>query len=135
MTSLQVMAGNAVVKTVVEEACAKVIYQSWMNERAPEHQHDAVMFLNHCLAQAERENCDLPAQPEALEQWMEQNVGVVADQYAQYLEQRRAGQPRRFFKSKAQAMYFIQQVAPAKLVDVPGCMDCCHIGRTTAFMV
>ncbi|WP_122448628.1 iron-containing redox enzyme family protein [Pseudomonas viridiflava] len=117
MTSLQVMAGNAVVKTVVEEACAKVIYQSWMNERAPEHQHDAVMFLNHCLARAERENCDLPAQPETLEQWMEQNVGVVADQYAQYLEQRRAGQPRRFFKSKAQAMYFIQQVAPAKLVD------------------
>ncbi len=117
MTSLQVMTGNAVVKTVVEEACSKTVYQSWMSERAPEYQHDAVMFLNHCLAQAERENCDLPAQPEALEHWMEQNVGVVADHYALYLEQRRAGQPRRFFKTKAHAMYFIQQVAPTKLVD------------------
>ncbi|RMR28917.1 hypothetical protein ALP91_04881, partial [Pseudomonas savastanoi pv. glycinea] len=58
MTSLQVMTGNAVVKTVVEEACSKTVYQSWMSERAPEYQHDAVMFLNHCLAQAERENCE-----------------------------------------------------------------------------
>ncbi|WP_061447427.1 iron-containing redox enzyme family protein, partial [Pseudomonas syringae group genomosp. 7] len=117
MTSLQVMTGTAVIKTVVEEACSKTVYQSWMTERAPEHQHDAAMFLNHCLAQAERENCDLPAQPETLEHWMEQNVGVVADQYALYLEQRRNGQPRRFFRTKAQAMYFIQQVAPTKLVD------------------
>ncbi|KPY60063.1 Uncharacterized protein ALO46_04085 [Pseudomonas syringae pv. solidagae] len=117
MTSLQVMTGDAVVKTVVEEARSKTVYQSWMNERAPEHQHDAVMFLNHCLVLAEREHCDLPAQPEALEQWMEQNVGVVADQYALYLEQRRAGKPRRFFKNKAHAMYFIQQVAPTKMVD------------------
>ncbi|MCD5995446.1 iron-containing redox enzyme family protein [Pseudomonas sp. CDFA 602] len=117
MTSLQLMTGNAVVKPVVEEARSRNLYQSWMSEGSADPHQDAVAFLNQCLALADHEPCELPAQPDALEQWIEHNVGHVADQYAVYLEQRRAGQPRRFFKSKAHAMYFLQHVAPTKLVD------------------
>ncbi|WP_025996067.1 iron-containing redox enzyme family protein [Pseudomonas viridiflava] len=117
MTSLQLMTGNTVVKPTVVEEESKAVYQSLLSESTDESRHEAVAFLEHCLAMADRENCELPPQPEALEHWIEQNVGQVAEQYATYLEQRRSGQPRRFFKNKAHAMYFIQQVAPTKLVD------------------
>lgn len=117
MTSLQLMTSRVVKPAIVEEATAKTIYQAWMSETASQDKVETVAFLNHCLALADREACDLPAQPEDLEHWIEQGVGRVAEQYALYLEQRRAGQPRRFFRNKSHAMYFIQQVAPTKLVD------------------
>jgi hypothetical protein len=118
MTSLQLMTSRAVVNpAMVEEAQAKTIYQAWMSERASDEKSETVSFLNHCLSLADRETCDLPSAPEDLEQWMEQGVTRVADQYALYLEERRAGRPRRFFRNKAHALYFIQQVAPTKLVD------------------
>ncbi|QHF01040.1 iron-containing redox enzyme family protein [Pseudomonas asturiensis] len=117
MTSLQMMTGSTVVKPTLVEEESKTVYQSCMRENAEPPRHEAAAFLERCLALADRETCDLPQQPEALESWIEQNVAQVADQYATYLEQRRAGEPRRFFKNKAHAMYFIQQVAPTKLVD------------------
>lgn len=118
MTSLQLMTSRVVVNpAMVEEASAKTLYQTWMAEKALDDKSDMTAFLNHCLNLADREACDLPAAPENLEQWMEHGVAKVADQYALYLEQRRSGQPRRFFRNKSHAMYFIQQVAPTKLVD------------------
>ncbi|CAM3358492.1 hypothetical protein BZK31_06190 [Pseudomonas floridensis] len=117
MTSLQLITGSTVIKPTVVEEESKAVYQSLMSEGAAEQRNEAVVFLERCLALADREACELPEQPDALEQWIEQNVAQVAEQYALYLEQRRAGQPRRFFKNKAHAMYFIQQVAPTKLVD------------------
>jgi hypothetical protein len=37
--------------------------------------------------------------------------------YGQYLEERKAGAPRRFFSNRAHALYFLRAVAPTKLVD------------------
>jgi hypothetical protein len=41
----------------------------------------------------------------------------VHARYAEYLEQRKAGAPRRFFGNRAHALYFLRNVAPTKLVD------------------
>ncbi|RRV09044.1 iron-containing redox enzyme family protein [Pseudomonas sp. v388] len=118
MTSLQMMASRVVANpAMVEEASARTLYQAWMSETATQDKSATHAFLNHCLSLADHEPCDLPSTPDDLEQWMEHNVGQVAQQYALYLDQRRAGQPRRFFRNKSHAMYFIQQVAPTKLVD------------------
>jgi hypothetical protein len=118
MTSLQLMTSRVVVNpAMVEDTSAKTLYQGWMSENLSEDKAETAAFLNHCLSLADRESCDLPASAQDLEQWMEQGVTHVAEQYALYLEQRRTGQPRRFFRNKAHALYFIQQVAPTKLVD------------------
>ena len=41
----------------------------------------------------------------------------VARQYADYLKARKAGGARQFFSNKAHALFFLQAVAPTKLVD------------------
>lgn len=118
MTSLQMMTSRVVANpALVEEASARSLYQAWMSETVTADKSETVAFLNHCLNLADRQACDLPSTPDDLEHWMELGVGQVAEQYALYLEQRRAGEPRRFFRNKSHAMYFIQQVAPTKLVD------------------
>jgi hypothetical protein len=60
---------------------------------------------------------DMPADPAQLAGWIERHARCVGVQYEQYLAQRRAGAPRRFFTSQAHALYFLATVAPTKLVD------------------
>ncbi|KUM43345.1 iron-containing redox enzyme family protein [Pseudomonas sp. EpS/L25] len=60
---------------------------------------------------------DLPEDPEGLEAWVLANNARVGAQYRDYLAARKAGAPRRYFASKAQALYFLRGVAPTKLVD------------------
>ena len=48
---------------------------------------------------------------------METNTRDVHARYASYLEERKAGAPRRFFTSRAHALYVLRSVAPTKLVD------------------
>ncbi|MDQ6881984.1 MAG: iron-containing redox enzyme family protein [Pseudomonadota bacterium] len=60
---------------------------------------------------------ELPASPHDLAAWMDGNAQAVAAKYSVYLEQRRAGGPRRFFSNRAHALYFLRSVAPTKLVD------------------
>eukprot|EP01031_Cornospumella_fuschlensis_P007670 gene7670-9499_t len=61
--------------------------------------------------------CDLPDHPQGLEEWMRQSTQAVTLKYGQYLEERKAGSPRRFFTNRAHALYFLRSVAPTKLVD------------------
>jgi len=49
--------------------------------------------------------------------WMDGNVQEVHAQYQAYLDQRKAGAPRRYFSNRAHALYFLRNVAPTKLVD------------------
>jgi hypothetical protein len=49
--------------------------------------------------------------------WTAANTEAVGEQYRQYLDERKAGAPRRFFSNKAHALYFLKGVAPTKLVD------------------
>ncbi|MFC3608282.1 iron-containing redox enzyme family protein [Stutzerimonas tarimensis] len=77
----------------------------------------AADFLDAQLALGQCQPCDLPEDPAELDAWVERNTREVGRQYRAYLEGRRAGQPRRFFSTRAHAQHFLQGVAPTKLVD------------------
>lgn len=77
----------------------------------------AISFLEEQLHDAAQMPCDLPADPQVLMQWMRDGAQRTTCAYADYLEQRRHGQPRRYFTNRAHALYFLRRVAPTKLVD------------------
>jgi hypothetical protein len=77
----------------------------------------AQSFLNEQLQLAAALPEELPQDPSTWHDWVAAHSADVARQYAEYLQQRKAGGPRQFFASKAQALYFLQAVAPTKLVD------------------
>ena len=60
---------------------------------------------------------DLPADPAGLDAWIDDNTALVGAQYETYLAHRKAGGERRYFHSKAHALYFLKSVAPTKTVD------------------
>jgi hypothetical protein len=118
MTSLQTMTGTPVGRpAVVGSVQAKSVYDALMQPSMKLHPVDVVDFLNQELARADCEKCDVPVTPEQLEDWIGQGVMKVAEQYSEYLRERHAGSPRRFFVGRSHAMYFLQHVAPTKLVD------------------
>ncbi|WP_280341816.1 iron-containing redox enzyme family protein [Pseudomonas sp. BN607] len=77
----------------------------------------SVEWLNEQLKQARHLPDDLPANPAHLEAWSARHAADVALAYAAYLEERHQGEPRRYFATRAQALWFLQQVAPTKAVD------------------
>ncbi len=74
-------------------------------------------FLYEQLNAASKLDADIPLRPEELGQWVERGVRHVGDEYRQYLSARKAGEPRRYFTTKAHALYFLKAVAPTKMVD------------------
>ncbi|ELX08155.1 hypothetical protein Jab_2c02010 [Janthinobacterium sp. HH01] len=74
-------------------------------------------FLEQQLEQARRLPLDLPQDIGQMAEWITQRSESVGDEYRDYLQARRAGQPRRYFSNKAHALYFVRNVAPTKLVD------------------
>jgi hypothetical protein len=78
---------------------------------------EAARFLQQEIAQARATPCTLPDAPQDLTAWMEANTCSVHARYSRYLEGRRAGEPRRFFRNRAHALYVLRAVAPTKLVD------------------
>ena len=77
---------------------------------------EAAQFLHRQLAQVAEQPADLPDAPESLGQWMATAAQSVHSYYSRYVEQRKLGQPRRFFTNRAHALYFLRNVAPSKLV-------------------
>lgn len=78
---------------------------------------EAAQLLRSELALAQSTPCSVPESPQDLGAWMEANAQSVHARYALYLEGRRAGEPRRFFRNRAHALYVLRAVAPTKLVD------------------
>src|SRR5690606_34778113 len=62
-------------------------------------------FLYEQLNAASKLDADLPLRPEELGQWVERGVRQVGDEYRQYLSARKAGESRRYFTTKAHALY------------------------------
>ncbi len=60
---------------------------------------------------------DLPETAAGLDDWTARHAARVASAYAAYLKARQAGEPRRYFANRSQALYFLQQVTPTKVVD------------------
>lgn len=83
----------------------------------------SLAFLQQQLAQTEGMAEELPIDPqqpltpEMLTAWVRINTEKVGQQYQRYLDDRKAGAPRRYFSSKAHALNFIKSVAPTKMVD------------------
>lgn len=74
-------------------------------------------YLQQQLLAAEKLSDDLPERPEDLLNWARSSAEQVGVQYQAYLAERKAGAPRRYFGSKAHALYFLRAAAPTKLVD------------------
>lgn len=74
-------------------------------------------FLEQQLKQARLLNSDLPEDTAAMEDWINERGEAIGGEYNAYLQQRREGAPRRYFTTKAHALFFLKHVAPTKLVD------------------
>ncbi|MDB5899014.1 MAG: hypothetical protein JWP41_2616 [Ramlibacter sp.] len=88
-------------------------------DRAPDAaaRAEAAAFLRARMLDLEATPSELPDSPADLLRWMEDNTRNVHARYAAYLEERKAGAPRRFFTNRAHALYVLRAVAPTKLVD------------------
>ena len=93
----------------------RCIYDALLKDENP--QALAQSFLHEQLQNAGQLPDTLPQDPTTWHAWVAEHCTDVAQQYAEYLQQRKAGGPRQFFTCKAQALYFLQAVAPTKLVD------------------
>jgi Iron-containing redox enzyme len=77
----------------------------------------AADFLRSQIARLDSWCCELPDSAQDLEAWMHACAQTATAKYTAYLEERKAGAPRRFFSNRAHALYFLRAVAPTKLVD------------------
>jgi hypothetical protein len=96
----------------------KALYQELATrEPDPDLRRAAAELLRAKLAELESADSGLPASPDDLCAWMAGNTQRVHEGYAAYLQERKAGGPRRFFSNRAHALYVLRCVAPTKLVD------------------
>jgi len=77
----------------------------------------AQAFLTRELTVTAGMPSDLPDDPRELAAWCAPRHAAIAAQYRDYLAERKAGAPRRYFTTISHALYFIRCVAPTKLVD------------------
>jgi hypothetical protein len=78
---------------------------------------EALAFLRDQIDLVRALPADLPATVDLLPDWIAKRTDAVGAQFRDYLAARRAGAARRYFGSRAHALYFIKGVAPTKLVD------------------
>lgn len=88
-------------------------YQALLQGRC----EDSALWLAEQLDRADTLPDDLPTSPAQLDDWSARHAAKVARDHAVYLQARRKGAPRRYFANRAQALWFLQQVAPTKAVD------------------
>ncbi|HWJ94411.1 MAG TPA: iron-containing redox enzyme family protein, partial [Telluria sp.] len=77
----------------------------------------ALDYLRAQLDAARALPADLPERLDQLDGWIRERTVAVGESYREYLAARKAGSARRYFANKSQALYFLQGVAPTKLVD------------------
>lgn len=77
----------------------------------------ATALLDGQIAQLDTQACKLPPSVHDLRAWMVKTAGDATAAFSVYLEQRKAGAPRRYFSSRSHALHFLRCAAPTKLVD------------------
>ncbi|MEO7580307.1 MAG: iron-containing redox enzyme family protein, partial [Massilia sp.] len=102
----------------VKSAAVKPLYFA-LSERyvEPAASEAAAAWLRHQLDRVDRDGNHLPQGADAFAALAQAHSETVGQQYHHYLAERKAGAPRRYFATRAQALYFLQGVAPTKLVD------------------
>jgi hypothetical protein len=94
------------------------LYRDLMHDEPSAPALDAAhAYLRQQLAQTDALDADLPADIDAISDWIVHNTALVGEQYRDYLQSRKAGGARRYFSNKSHALYFLKSVAPTKLVD------------------
>jgi hypothetical protein len=78
---------------------------------------DGAAYVREQIAAVRDMPAELPPALHQLKAWMQERVEAVGAEYREYLAARKQGAPRRYFSSRAHALYFIKGVAPTKLVD------------------
>jgi hypothetical protein len=101
-------------ESTVDSSNAKAVYHALYEDADPAL---AASYLDARLAEAAELPCDLPATIGEMAAWITQHTDAVGAEYRSYLASRKAGAPRRYFKSRAHALFFLKAVAPTKLVD------------------
>ncbi|MDQ8001581.1 MAG: iron-containing redox enzyme family protein [Pseudomonadota bacterium] len=99
---------------------ARALYEKLMktNGQAQDDlRREALAFVDRWREIMQAQPCDLPDSPEGLLEWQQGNLDSTGAAYQLYLSERKAGAPRRYFQSRAHALYFLRAVAPTKLVD------------------
>ena len=84
---------------------------------SPEARRESPRFLTEQLERASHLAHDFPADYRELEHWLEQKTLSVGKHYATYLEKRKQGEGRQYFRTNSHALSFLQKIAPTKLVD------------------
>ncbi|WP_339450086.1 iron-containing redox enzyme family protein [Pseudomonas sp. EA_5y_Pfl2_R50] len=102
-------------QTINSAGTLRQVYEALLHDKNPLTL--AQKFLQEHLHSAAQLTDELPADPLSWQGWVTEHCADVGLQYTDYLQQRKAGGPRQFFSNKAQALYFLQAVAPTKLVD------------------
>lgn len=92
-------------------------------------QRRSLALLRDALQAVASASDDLPASPAGLADWMTASAKKATDAYQDYLADRRAGAPRRFFSNRTHALFFLQAVAPTKLVDGSWLFGCLRHAR------
>ncbi len=97
---------------------ARKVYVDTLEYKADFFMKEAAKaFLSEQLDIASCLDADVPLRPDQLWDWVDEGVRQVGSAYRQYLAERKAGQPRRYFTAKAHALYFLKMVAPTKMAD------------------
>lgn len=115
MSLLQVLSGTPSALTSGEPL--RNLYHGLLADADAQADQQADGFLREQLALTADMQDPLPEHPEQLMAWVEGNCVAVAQAYGDYLQCRQNGGPRHYFRNKAHALYFLQAVAPTKLVD------------------
>jgi hypothetical protein len=102
----------------VPRGATRDLYHALLHDPAsPEVRDRSRAFLLRRIDQASHLPDDLPEGPDGLPGWATTGALRTAGGYAEYLAARRAGAPRRYFSSRAHALWYLNRIAPTKLVD------------------
>jgi len=103
---------------ILQTGTLQQLYEQLLSGGDDGHNRElAGAFLRERLDEASALSHELPEAFSELQSWVEQHSMKVAVQYSEYLRSRKDGGPRQYFSNKAHALFFLQAVAPTKLVD------------------
>lgn len=100
-----------------DQSARTAFYDLFNGHFSDDERENAADFLSLQLENASRLECDLPSDSADLEAWMDNGVATVGHRYKNYLQARKEGGERQYFRNKAHALYFLKTVAPTKMVD------------------
>lgn len=95
---------------------AEALYRALLR-KPHENLPDAAAFLEEQMRRTQQVQVDLPLQPLDWSDWLQARARSAAIGFADYLRQRQHGGARQQLRNRAHALYFLQAVAPSKLVD------------------